>query len=963
MSTYTERLTDVQNDPSLMLDVVYNELETQMDNAEGEYDVPIAGSPFAWALENSTFLTCLGMDENRAILQKVYARLAKTEDDLYRHMSDQDYIGRFSQPAPTSIQIIMSRDEVMSKVVDVPGTRIKRIVIPRLTSVSVGGYTFTMQYPVYIELMPHGGLQITYNNDSPSPIVALTSNMVDWKTVSMNNRTFIMMDIPVHQMKLTTKKYTINAAAGFNASYSFEDHFFHARVFVSQNGGWLEISTTHSDQVYDHRRLTAVLKVADKKLHVEIPSIYFTQQMIVGEIRVDIYTTKGEIDVDLSSFDATQFETVFNSIDDESRYVAPLRTFNDLQSISRQRVNGGTPSLSFNQLRRQVIYNSLGNDTDPITYAQLDATLQRRGYRVVNVIDNTTDRQFIAIRSLPSSSISQLNSPVGSLMGSFQSTISELGGSSTVKDNGERITILPTSLYEYADGRVERLADNVYRDLMELNTESLISHINQHRYLYSPFHYVLDGTNNAFDVRPYLLTRPSVSSQVFVDANPSTEMQIGIESYDIEPTDTGYKLLISTRSGDRVKEIDQENIIVQMGYTPQNERTYASIIGEIVDEDEGELLIEFNIETNFDINDDDFIRTLNFSMFDENQRDFFSPLQGEFDITFIMLNQDMRFYDPSEMDNMISKHLLPQDVDFMVVSRERLSINFGSSLRNLWRRSRTVPSEENYERYKSDVPATYTQTIIERDEDGSPVISLDDDGNIDYHILHEQGEEIVDQNGDTVYRHLKGDTVLDDDGKPTLLEPRKIKREYTVMLLDGLYMFATDPRIVDYRNQTGDFIRDLLENDIEVFQENLRERTELYLHPTTTFGDTTVEVNQDERRGMSLSQSIGVEYYLTPSSYSNSQLRSALTDMTHRVISQMLEEETVAVSPLMTRLLEEAGSDVIDVKVTGLGGGDASILSVTDQSSRLTLGKRAIALPNMEITIQDDLDILFLRHR
>jgi len=962
MSTYIDRLRDVLNNPALMLDVVYNELERQLQKRDGQYDVPTAAAPFPWALENSTLLTCVGLDENQAILQKVYARMAKSEDDLYRHMSDRDYLGRFSQPASTSIQIIMSKDEVLSKVVEVPGTRVKRLVIPRLTSVTVGTYTFTMQYPIYIELMPHGGLQITYNNDSPSPITTLTSNMVKWDIVTGNQRQYIMMEIPVLQMKLTTKNFTINAAAGFNAKYSFDDNFFFARVFLNRNGNRQELVTTHSDQVYDHRTLTAVLTVQDRQLHVEIPPVYFTQGMVSGEVRVDIYTTKGEIDVDLSSFDPTNFETVFNSIDDEQRYVAPLRTFNELQSISRKRVTGGTPALTFDRLRNQVIYNTLTTDEDPITYSQLDASLSRRGYRLVNLVDNTTDRQFIAIRSLPTSSIPQLNSAAGVFMGVLQNTLSELGNSSNIVDNGERITILPSSLYEYRDGRVVRLSDNAYNELMSLPVEARITRLNQSRLMYSPFHYVLDGTRNQFDVRPYLLTQPSVDSQIFVDANPTTEMQIGINGYQIEATDYGYRLLISTGSGDRIKEIDSENIIVQLGYIPQNERTYASVNGTVTQNDDGERIVEFRIETNFDVDSEDNIRTLNFSMFDDNQRVFFTPLNGLFDITFIALNQDMRFYDPGELDLLVSTHLLPENVDAMIISRERLNITFGSSLNNLWRRSRTVPSEQNYQRYADNVQKVYESTIIERDQDGSPIIDIDEEGNIDYRVIHERGEPVLDSNGNPVYEHLKGDPVLDANGNPILVETRRIKREYTLFLVDGLYMFADDRRVVDYREQLGRFIRDLLIDDISVFQQNLRERTELYLHPTITFGDTTVEVNQDERQSLPLNQSIGVEYYLTPSSYSNTQLRSALTTMTHRVISEMLEEETVDTSSITKRLREEAGSDVVAVKMTGLAGNNATIVSVTDQSSRLTLGKRAVALPNMNITIQDDLDILFLRH-
>ena len=48
MSTYINRLRDVLNNPALMLDVVYNELEQQLQKRDGQYDVPTASAPFPW---------------------------------------------------------------------------------------------------------------------------------------------------------------------------------------------------------------------------------------------------------------------------------------------------------------------------------------------------------------------------------------------------------------------------------------------------------------------------------------------------------------------------------------------------------------------------------------------------------------------------------------------------------------------------------------------------------------------------------------------------------------------------------------------------------------------------------------------------------------------------------------------------------------------------------------------------
>ena len=964
MSTYTERLKSALHNPSLMLDIVYNELDRQLNvEGQGGYDVPIAGAPFPWALENATLLTCIGMDENEALLRRQYPHLAQTPEDLYHHMSDRDFLNRFSNPSMTTFTFIADREEILGKVVDIPDSRTKRLTIPRLTRFDVGGYSFMMQYPVHIDLMTHGGLQLTYGADKPSPIQTLTSNMVKWSIVTVDGNDYLMLEVPVHQMALDTHKETINEAVGFRSSYQFENQFFTARVFVKNNTLWEEITTTHSDQVYDHRRVTAVLTVVGNSLTVEIPSVYFTQGMVRGEIRIDIYNTQGEIDVDLSTFDVDQFQTTYNSIDDDSRFTSPLKTFSNIQAFSRQRVTGGVDQLSFNLLRNQTIYNTVSEEEEAVTFNQLNAHLQRRGYRVVKSIDNVTDRQFVATRSLPSQSLPQHSGAIGSCMGVFQSKLEDLVDSSVVIDNNERITILPTSLYEYVNGKVVRVSDTTATNLNNLSVEARTNIINQRRFLFTPFHYVLDGTNGGFDVRPYLLTHPKVEEQQFIDVNPSAEMQIGITRYNVVSTEYGYRLTILAKSGERYKLIDPENLAFQLSYLPQRERTWASINGELLSVDDDEFTIGFDIETNFDVTDDDHLRTLNFSMFDDNQREFFTPLLGEFDITFIALNQDMRVYDPGPLDAMITRHLLPANTDRMVISRERLLIRLGQSLRGLWRRGRTILSPESYQRYTDNVQATYSETIYERDEDGQVILKVNDDGTVDYRtVLHEAGDPVF-VNGEPRYLHLKGDLVLDDEGKKILIEPRKLMREYTLFLMDGLYYFSTDQRVVDYRDSVPTFIAGLLENDLQVFESNLRERTDLFLHPTTTFGDVTVEANQDERRTIPLGQSMSVEYYLQPSSYNNTPLRTSLTEMTHRVISELLDQETISISGITSRLRAEAGSDIVEVKVTGLGDGETPVVSIIDQSTRLALGKRAIVLPNMDISIQDDLDIIFLRHR
>lgn len=966
-SSFKDKILAVRNNPALVADVIFTDLEQQLDG-KGTYDVPDASSPAVHSWECGVLMFSGGMDEMEAAMRKLYARQAMTTDDLYRHMSDDDYANRFATPVWTPFELYLPYDEVISKAVAYGEAGSRKLVIPRLTSVRVADHYFTMQYPIEMRVMAHGGLQVVYDVDSPSPIQALDSNMVEWKILTGktanegSTQRLLMLKVPMGQFQVTTYQEAVNAASAYDVSLSFPDQFYYARVYLSNSeGGWTPVQTTHTEQVFDPNTLTAVLKVVGNKLRVSFPVVYNTTGKLGGEVRIDIYTTRGEIDLDLGSYRDTQFLLNFNDIDDDTTYVAPLSTLSIQQALNPNRVIGGSGAMAFETLRSAVIDNTLGSSKVPITNVQLESSPLIRGYTLVSNVDNLTNRQFLASRRLPIPTNQSVVAGAGCIMAQLQLSMTEIANSVHVVDNGDRLTIKPSMLYRYDNGQVHYLNDAAIAQLLTSNAETQARASVESRFLYTPFHYVLDASENNFDVRPYYLDKPLIKNKTFIGENDSSLLQAGVDTYAIERIETGYRITVKLKSGDRFKAIADELITVQLGYKPVGETQYASINGTLVRTENQERVYQFDIETRFDIDAQNCLYTTNLSMYDAVQTDFGLYLEHDFDITILVTNSTLGTYNANELDNMVQTHLLPPE--FMVLSRERLAVVLGYDMTSLWRRNRSIVSEQSYQRYENDVYYYYETNVYRRDANGQVEITINPDGSLNYVLEHAAGDPVM--NGDEhVKKYLKGDVVIDPvTGDPLLVEDRKLLREITMFMVDGLYYFASEQNSIDYRNEIPMVILGWLQNDVTPIRKQLLEMCTLFLHPTTTFGDTVARVGEGIRATVTIDQALSITYHMAPAAYANTSIRPALVTSTKQIVSDLLSRTTLAVSDLITALKANAGEDVISVEVTGLGGNNNyPIMTLEDSAVRLALRKKLTVLTNQELMVEDDLDINFLRH-
>lgn len=969
MSSFKDNLYEILNNPSLIQSLVMNELDSQLnpDPNNPTYDVPDGTLPFVYLMECGSMETAANVNHIEASMRRLYGRQAVTPDELYAHMADDDYLGRFANPASTPFMLVLGYDEIVSKAVPYGDQGLKRLVIPRFTQFQAGKMPFTMQYPIQMTVMRHGGINVEYVLDMVSPVETLTTNIVQWQmmTSKVDNlrRRLMVMSIPVQQFAINTHTDTLNPSALFQKTYLVDDQFFYARAYISTDNEttWKEINTTHSALTYDPEKLTVVFKVTTGQLTATIPVVYVTTGLAQGSIRIDIYSTQGPVDVDFSTLAEADFSVTFNSIDDNKTFTAPMNTLTTQQVLARGRVSGGSNAMSFATLREQVINNTLGPMQLPITNVQLSSALDRRGYDLVTNIDNITDLQYLAARRMSTTGNLDITSGAGVAMSQITFDMDSFGGSTHVSDNGNRLTILPSMLYNYNNGKVTPLPDSEITRLNTIPAEQCAREVNNARYVYSPLHNVMDISNDNFEMRPYYLDNPTITTKTFVGENDSANLQAAISSYDINRIEGGYRIRVVLETSEQFKQLEDDQVVLQIGYQPAGESRWASVNGTFLGRQEGEPIYQFDIMTNFDINASNALRTTNMSMFSTVQNGYFAPLNTNLAVTICVVNSVTPGYKPNELDDLVQTHLLP--AQFMCVTREILETVFGYEMTKLWRRSRPVISSESYKKYEFNVPAYYTQTVYETDANGNVVITINPDGSLSYNILHRVGDPVLTDAGEPVYDHRIGDPMYNADGQPILIAARKLKYETTLFMVDGKYYFASEREAATYAKEIPMQLVTWIDNDIELLDSRLLGEAELFLYPTTTFGDTVASIREGQQITIPVDQSFSFSYYLSRSGYTNPTIRPGLIANTKSTIAEFLERSTISISEATSRLTETSGDEVMAIETKGLGGtNNYAIITVEDDAVRLSVRQKLVVLPNQELTIEDDLIFNWYRH-
>ena len=935
-------------------------------NSNGIARVLDASNPVGFMSETIAAMGTAIMEENAASERRMFKSLSQTPEELYYHLSDKDYLDIFAIAAVGTFKLLLNVQSIYKYAVDLgDGSGLKKLTIPKHTEFVVASTTFTMQYPIDIIVMTNMSINVHYDTSEDSPLIDIKEHTVKQTVRLINQTPYIEIGIPCIQATLNTFTAKLNAVTEFTRTYTFKDKFFYCRAYIKNDSAatWTEISVTMNPSVYDITQPTVCCKVLNGTVELSIPQIYFTNNLIKDAIRFDIYTTLGPIEMVMSNFvPGKAYSANWRDLDSvkTSSFSAPFNVFPDYTIYSDEVIIGGANGKTFTALRNQVIRSARDRDGKIITEDQLEYEVNDRGYELILDVDNLTDRVFLASREIHKPSNLSTSTGIGCLVSTLSTDMSKLYLYDSVRDHNKRITILPSTLYRRDNGVLSIVSNDIietYLNQQLNNPDALANNINGIEYLYTPFHYVMDITTETFATRAYYLQNPKIKACYHYNSNESLGLVASIQRYEIvyKTDGSGYRLAVVYEGSTAFQKLDPEQLHVQLSYSGDNGTivingtpayTIDSTTARPVN---GQYIYLFDIDTTFDI---DKLHNLILG----NATGI--PLETDFDICIAVQDYTTTTTQRSTIDNVFKASLLSNyslNSTYYAFVQEKMTIQLGYNLEQLWTRSRTVTDETRYKRYTENIQRTYTATEWERDEYGYIVF----DAHMKPVVLHNKGDLVYLDDGTPVWEHVINDIVYDEFGDPVVIGgDRGLLRQFDLVLFDGIYYFANSATTTDYVIEAIEAICTWVTTDMAMLNDELINRSKLYYYPKTTMGEISIR-NTGAQFNVTAYQKLNITYYMPTDSFNNTDIHKYIKDATGAIIAKAFTATTIAKDDIIEALRTAMKPNISAVELTGFMDDVYNIITVTDTSMSPTIGKRLIVDSDSTLLVEDDINIEF----
>lgn len=917
---------------------------------------------FMFLLEAGSSMATQFVHRTERVFEELYPRRATKSEQLYRHMSDFDYLKLTAKPAGTSMVLTLDRAELTKRALQF-NEHYKKVVIPATSVFTVGDRRFGIYYPIEIRInMLTDNIIVTHDASSTNPMHELGTNLVDYVTHDQNGLKLLKMVIPVYQFERASHVETVVIEQGFNVIYPYTNKFYAARVWTLLNNKWQELAYTLSEDIYDRTVATAkILLMTDQnKVRVNIPQVYLAKGLVGKQIRVEIYTTEGSIDIPVTANEARNCKVDFDLRSDTSTvYSSALENLTlHILTPSESRIIGGGDNISFEELRRRVVYGTI-TDGVPITPLDLETFVSDNGFSLTKYLDNVTGRIYYANKKLLSSTSDRSTIPVTTA--NIELTDDTVSGTESILSFADNmITILPTTIYEYStsSGVCKPLIDTARNTLQANIGRDLVDALNAKTYTRSPFHIVTYTDGKYPSSKTFDLNNPTVHRLKFIRENVNAAAQMVVMTSLVLHNGFGtggYTVRLGVSKTKDLTDIAESDVYVLLLTTDKSGRQVyarATHVGatDVLD------IYEAYIPSSYHISKDGYIRTLlNTDSSTTVSCDL--PLSTTFDVRMMVASSAL----PDVAGEFAITNGIPSEFTGHVgLVQQELSVTLGEDLSDgVFNITDAVFSAETYVTYPEDIYHTYPKDVYETDASGALVYTTDVNGVV-LNKLHSAGDVVLDVDSNPVVKHSLGDIKRDDDGNPIVSRSRSIIYYVEALMFDArMYASQSEQDIAYMERLSGELAAYIA--TIRTMQGRMFEETKLFFRPIRTIGTSTFGLGNGSTAVLDLGLAFTIKYYITRGVMKDSALKKVIEERTKEVIDSHMSDPVISLTEISKDLKTTLSDHIVSIDALGINGSPTlqTLLIQEDDVSPMTASK-LVYNPDGTMTMEKDISVEFL---
>lgn len=931
--------------PNGLVNTTLDRLQHMLD---GKIEIVDPANPFIYLLETNCLNTSYAIQEYTLLTRKLYPRLANNERDLYLHMSDVDYLGRFSEPAFANIMFNILFNDFKSIAVYDPVQKEHVLKLPRHLKLSIDRYSFILTSAIIIRLSENEVIDVKFENQDFNNIFPIQTNFINFNLFRVNqSETYLNFIINLPEVDLDVTEIPVEKSKIFRniLFYPENKQFYFFRGFYYRDGVWSEMLVTHADLVYDIYKPTCLIKVLQNTNSIEyyIPPVYINTGRIGTKVKFVIYTTNGAINVNFKDYLIGDFSVEHNAIFPEQEldvYTEPLNLITKV-IYTQDQVISGKNAMSFTELKNNVINNSIGDRKLPITNKQLEFFAGQNNFRLITDVDTVTNRIFLLEVIVPPST--SIYSPANLNLDiiEYRTTINDLRvNNNNITYVGEHITILPEkTIFELVNGQLRILSNTEYLELTSMSNIRLTSEVNSKKYLSLFYHYVLDTGDNKTQLRAYNISTPEVVRINFKEFNSTARVGINSTNTSMIKTSVGFTIDVLANLKKYVNTITEVNVKPYIVYTDVDGSRFflESRLFTVVNENP---IYRFELNSDFYINSENKLTITNFRDNNNNVAHIAIDLDSKLEVLYLSNIIPTR-YVSSDLDRYIHNSFL--NIGRAVVTLEELDMQFGFKLDRLFTQIRTSTGVNDYELHTQDEPMRYDSTVFDANNQ----------------VVHMVNDIVLNEVGAVVYSHRAGDVKLDENNNPISIGVNNLTRFMHLMFIDYRATLSNKTVIRDHRNHIRNFITEKIVNEARVLQNQLLENTEAFVVVPRTISDIRVKTSS---RALSINsmQSVDLNVYVQERVYRDTATRDNIVRTINTEINNYFSRNTtLRKTELLNILYTSLKEFVSSVSISKFTELNEEYIEILDKSAKISINKLLTTEPD-GYNLIEDITVIFV---